>query len=182
MFQVQISEAGRSWLSNMIRVAAETELDSAGGETMLAKLAEQMFVEVVRKHIAGLPEDSQGWLSGLRDAHIGHALRLIHGRPADDWTLEGLAREAGLSRSVFADRFTHYVGVSPMQYIGRWRMQLAAQRLKVPGVSVSQAGAEVGYASEAAFNRAFKKYVGTPPGAWRRGRTTSVIAEPLSVG
>jgi AraC-like DNA-binding protein len=182
MFHAQISEAGQSWLSNMIRVAAEeTELDSAGGETMLAKLAELMFVEVVRRHIDHLPEDSRGWLSGLRHAHIGHALRLIHGRPADDWTLEVLAREVGLSRSVFADRFTHYVGVSPMQYIGRWRMQLASRRLKVPGVSVAQAGAEVGYASEAAFNRAFKKYVGTPPGAWKRGRTTSV-AEALLVG
>jgi AraC-like DNA-binding protein len=117
--------------------------------------------------------ESRGWLSGLRDPQIGHALRLIHGQPAQDWTLEGLARAVGLSRSVFADRFTHYSSVSPMQYVARWRMQLAARRLETPGISIAQAGAEVGYESEAAFNRAFKKVVGLPPGAWRRGRLAS---------
>ena len=161
----------------MLRVAAEeTELGGAGSETMLAKLAEVMFVEVVRKYIARLPEDSQGWLCGLRDRQIGHAMRLIHGQPAREWTLDALAHEVGLSRSVFADRFAHYVGVSPMHYLARWRMQLAARRLENPGVSIAQVGAEVGYESEAAFNRAFKKYVGTPPGAWRRRRTISADA------
>jgi AraC-like DNA-binding protein len=172
MFHAQISAAGQSWLSNMVRVAAEeTEIGSAGSETMLAKLAELMFVEVVRKHVDHLPEDARGWLSGLRERHVGHAMRLIHGQPARDWTVDALAHEVGLSRSVFADRFAHYVGVSPMHYLGSWRMQLAARRLELPGVSVAQVGAEVGYDSEAAFNRAFKKYVGVPPGVWRRSRT-----------
>ena len=174
MLHAQMSAASQSWLSNLLLVGVEeSELGSAGSETMLAKLAELMFVEVVRTHIAGLPENSCGWLSGLRARHVGHAMRLIHGHPAREWTLELLAHEVGLSRSVFADRFAHYVGVSPMHYLGRWRMQLAARRLEIPGVSVAQVGAEVGYESESAFNRAFKKYVGTSPGAWRRGRISS---------
>jgi AraC-like DNA-binding protein len=177
MFHSQMSATGQSWLSSMLHVAAEeAERGSAGSETLLAKLAELMFVEVVRKYIASLPEDSRGWLTGLRDRHVGDAMRLIHGQPKRQWTLDVLAHEVGLSRSVFADRFTHYVGVSPMQYLGRWRMQLAARRLEIPGVSIAQAGAEVGYESEAAFSRAFKKFVGTPPGAWRRGRTPSAKA------
>jgi AraC-like DNA-binding protein len=118
----------------------------------------------------------RGWLSGLRDRHVGQALQLIHGRPAEDWALDSLAREVGLSRSVFADRFAHYVGVSPIHYLGRWRMQLAARRLVESTVSMAQAGAEVGYESEAAFNRAFKKHLGLPPGAWRTGRLSNVAA------
>ena len=164
--------SGQGWLAHLVRQAvSESEGRRAGGETVLAKLAELMFVEVIRQHVDSLPKESRGWLSGLKDTHVGHALHLIHGRPAADWTLEKLAREVGLSRSVFADRFTHYVSVSPMQYVGRWRMQLAARRLESPGVSIAQAGAEVGYESEAAFNRVFKKFVGVPPGAWRRGRS-----------
>ena len=109
---------------------------------------------------------------------VGASLRLIHGRPAEDWSLDRLAREAGLSRSVFADRFTHYVGTSPMNYLGRWRMQVAAGRMQAPGVSIAQAGAEVGYESEAAFSRAFKKYVGLPPGTWRRRHRPAHGADP----
>ncbi len=182
LFHAQMSAAGQSWLVNMLRVAAEeTELGDAGSETMLAKLAEVMFVEVVRKHIARLPDDSRGWLSALRDRHVGEAMRLIHGQPARQWTLDALAREVGLSRSVFAERFAHYVGLAPMHYLARWRMQLAARRLEVPGLSIAQVAAEVGYESEAAFNRSFKKYVGTPPGAWRKGRVPSsaIEAAPL---
>ncbi|QOZ29134.1 AraC family transcriptional regulator [Bradyrhizobium sp. CCBAU 51753] len=168
----QMSAAAQGWLSSMLRVAAEeAACGSAGSESLLARLAELMFVEVVRQHIAHLPDDSNGWLSGLKHRHVGHALRLIHGQPEKPWTLAELARQVGLSRSVFAERFAHYVGVSPMHYLVRWRMQLAIKHLAVPGTSVAQAGAEVGYESEAAFNRAFKKYVGVPPGSWRRGKS-----------
>ena len=133
MFHAQMSAAGQSWLSNMLRVAAEeAEVGGAGSETMLARLAELMFVEVVRKYIATLPEGSPSWLSGLRDRHIGQAMRLIHGQPVRQWTLDSLAHEVGLSRSVFADRFTHFVGVSPMHYLSRWRMQLATRHLEIP--------------------------------------------------
>jgi AraC-like DNA-binding protein len=173
MLLSQMSAAAQSWLSNMLRVAAEEAgRGDAGSESLLAKLAELMFVEVVRQYIVHLPEDSTSWLSGLKHRHVGHALRLIHGQPEKPWTLAELAREVGLSRSVFADRFALYVGVSPMHYLGCWRMQLAARHLCIPGVSVAQAGAKVGYESEAAFNRAFKKYVGVPPGSWRKGKSS----------
>jgi AraC-like DNA-binding protein len=181
MFVAQVSPASQNWLSNLIRVATEeSEHGSAGGETMLAKLAELIFVEVVRKHIDGLPEDARGWFSALRDRHIGLAMRLIHARPAEPWTIEGLAREVGLSRSAFAERFTDYVHVAPMHYLARWRMQLAARILEKQGVSVSQAAAEVGYESDAAFNRSFKKYLGVSPGAWRRSCLSEVGNERLA--
>jgi AraC-like DNA-binding protein len=171
LFKAEISPASQNWLVEMLRIAAEeSELGGVGSETMLARLAEAMFVEVVRKHLARLPGDSPGWLSGLRDRHVGQALRLVHGQPARDWSLEMLAREVGLSRSVFAERFTRRLGLAPMRYVARWRMQLATRLLGAPGMSVAQAGAEVGYESEAAFSRAFKKHVGTSPGAWRTGR------------
>jgi AraC-like DNA-binding protein len=176
MLLSQMPAAAHSWLSSLLRVAAEEAgRGGAGSESLLAKLAELMFVEVVRQYLTHLPDDSMGWLSGLKHRHVGHALRLIHGQPQRPWTLSELAHEVGLSRSVFADRFAHYVGVPPMHYLGRWRMQLAIRRLSIPGVSVAQAGAEVGYESEAAFNRAFKKYVGVPPGSWRKGKGSPVL-------
>jgi AraC-like DNA-binding protein len=173
MLLSQMSASAQSWLSNMLRVAAEEAgRGGSGSESLLARLAELMFIEVVRQHITHLSDDSKGWLSGLKQRHVGHALRLIHGQPEKPWTLVELAREVGLSRSIFADRFVQYVGVSPMHYLGRWRMQLAIRHLSIPGVSVAQAGSVVGYESEAAFNRAFKKYVGITPGSWRKGNGT----------
>lgn len=148
----------------------ETDAARTGGETMLAKLSELLFVQAVRDYIERLPEESVGWLAGLRDSNVGAALARIHGRPGADWTLEGLAREVGLSRSRFAERFAHYMEVSPMRYLSRWRMQLATGLLEQPGTSIAEAAAAVGYQSEAAFNRAFKKALGVPPGAWRRQR------------
>jgi AraC-like DNA-binding protein len=162
---------GAGCMAQLLRLAIdETATRRSGGETVLSKVAELMFVEVLRRHIDTLPKDAGGWLSGLRDPHISKALALMHGRPAEAWTLERLAHEVGLSRSVFADRFAHFVQDPPMQYLTRWRMQLATRLLERPGVGLAQVAAEVGYESEAAFNRAFKKYVGAPPGAWRRGR------------
>jgi AraC-like DNA-binding protein len=162
---------GVGCMAQLIRMAIdETATSRSGGETVLSKLAELMFVDVVRRHIETLPKEAGGWLSGLRDPHISRALALMHGRPAEAWTLERLAHEAGLSRSVLADRFQHFVQESPMHYLTRWRMQLATRLLERPGVGLAQVAAEVGYESEAAFNRAFKKCVGAPPGAWRRTR------------
>jgi AraC-like DNA-binding protein len=111
--------------------------------------------------------------AGLRDPHVGEALRLLHSRPAEAWTLDRLAQAIGLSRTVFVSRFTHYVEIPPMQYLARWRLQLAARLLEQPGASIARAAAEVGYESEAAFNRAFKKFAGRPPGAWRKGLAAS---------
>ncbi|WEK05367.1 MAG: AraC family transcriptional regulator [Candidatus Devosia phytovorans] len=166
--------ASQAWLAQLIRHALSVSQNPRpGGETVLAKLAELLFVDLLRHHVDTLPPGSRGWLSGLRDPQVSHALQLIHGRPAENWTLEGLARAVGLSRSVFANRFAHYTQETPMQYVARWRMQLAARRLENSAVSIAQAGAEVGYGSEAAFNRAFKKLVGRPPGAWRKNHAAS---------
>lgn len=162
---------GSGWVTDLIRVAlAEGGGHREGRETILAKLSELMFVEVIRQYLEGIPTDSRGWLSGLRDPHVGEALRLIHARPAENSTLDSLSRKVGLSRTIFADRFSHYVEVPPMQYLARWRLQLASRLLEQSGTCIARAAAQVGYESEAAFNRAFKKFVGVPPGAWRKER------------
>jgi AraC-like DNA-binding protein len=129
-----------------------------------------MFVEVVRLYLAGLPAEHGGWLAGLRDHAVGRALTLLHERPGADWTLESLAKDVGLSRSALAERFTHFVGEPPMQYLTRWRMQAAARLLADGHAKVSGVALQVGYDSEAAFSRAFKKAAGVPPAAWRSQR------------
>jgi AraC-like DNA-binding protein len=139
-----------------------------------------MFVEVMISHIDSLPENAMGWFAGLRDPQTGAALRLIHGRPTEPWTLDTLAREIGLSRSSLAERFTAYVEMPPMQYLARWRLQIAARLLETPNISIAQVAAEVGYQSEAAFNRAFKRHTGVAPGAWRRDRKLEKSNAPLS--
>ncbi len=172
-----LSAPSRGLLESLISVAVqENGYKGAGREAMLAKVAELMFVEAMRNHIDSLPENARGWFAGLRDPQIGAALRLIHGRPSEIWTLDSLAREIGLSRSSFAERFTTYMGMPAMQYLGRWRLQIAARLLETPSVSIAQAAAEVGYQSEAAFNRAFKRYAGVAPGAWRRERRDPAVA------
>jgi len=158
-------------IRDLIRVALlEKESPRAGGESLLAKLSELMFVQAVREHIESLSPEAKGWLAGLRDPQIGNALQLMHGRPAEAWTLESLAHEVGLSRSVFADRFTHVMGTPAMHYLSNWRLQRAARLLERQSLSIAEAAAAVGYESEAAFNRAFKRQVGQPPGGWRRAR------------
>src|SRR5512134_2529950 len=126
-----------------------------------------MFVEMIRQHLETLPAEQTGWLAGLRDPVVGRALAALHGEPRERWTVEGLARVAGVSRSVLAERFAEMVGQPPMQYLALWRMQLAS-RLLLEGEPVAEAAAAVGYESEAAFSRAFKKLVGEAPATWRR--------------
>jgi len=174
LLHVRARQEGENLTRDLMRMALlENEHPRAGGETILSKLSELMFLQAIRQYIDGLPKESKGWLSGLRDRHVGMALRLMHGRPAERWTIDSLAREVGLSRSAFAERFTELMSVPPMQYLGNWRLQLAAQLLERNGTSIAQAAAEVGYESEAAFNRAFKKQVGIPPGSWRRSRMSA---------
>jgi len=157
-----------NWLGQLIRVAInESTSQRAGGESVLAKLSELMLIEVVRRHLEALPPGQAGWLAGLRDPFVGKALSLMHGGPARNWTIEELAREAGLSRSVLAERFADLVGLPPMQYLARWRMQIAAGLLSGGSTNMATVAAEIGYGSEAAFSRAFKKMVGVPPSAWR---------------
>jgi AraC-like DNA-binding protein len=178
LLHVRAAGVGGSLIHELIRVALrESEAPRAGGETILSKLSELLFLQAVRQYLDGLPTNSTGWLSGLRDRHIGMTLSLMHGRPADRWTLDTLAREVGLSRSAFAERFAAVMGVPPMQYLANWRLQIAAQHLESRSMSIAQAAAEVGYESEAAFNRAFKKQVGMPPGLWRRSRMTASHSE-----
>ena len=156
---------------------AESQERRAGGECVRLRLSELMFVEVVRRYLAGLPAEQTGWLAGLRDRTVGRALALLHERPGEAWTLERLAKAVGLSRSALAERFTHFVGDPPMQYLTRWRMQAAARLLADGEAKVSAVARRVGYDSEAAFSRAFKKAAGVPPAAWRTRYATPPAAD-----
>jgi AraC-like DNA-binding protein len=157
------------WLGQFIRFAMIESSDKrAGGESVLAKLSELMFIEVVRRHLQAMPPEQAGWLAGLRDPFVGKALALMHAGPARNWTIEELAKSAGMSRSVLAERFTGLVGMPPMQYLAKWRMQMATGLLSDGSANLASVAKAIGYESEAAFSRAFKKMVGTPPSVWRR--------------
>jgi AraC-like DNA-binding protein len=161
---------GDRWLSRFSDAAlAEARSKRAGGETVLARLSELMFVEALRRHLERLPGAQTGWLAGLRDPSIGRALALLHGDPKHPWTLEALAAGASLSRSALAERFVHFVGKPPMQYLAQWRMQVASELLARGDSKVANIAREVGYDSEAAFSRAFKKSAGASPALWRKG-------------
>lgn len=158
-----------AWIESSFRFAAdELETGRVGSTTVLAKLSELLFVEAVSRYVGSLPEAQRGWLAGLRDPQIGRALALLHARSAHNWTTEALALEVGMSRSVFAERFTSLVGAPPMQYLTLWRMHVAEQRLREGRGSIAQIAVAVGYESEAAFSRAFKRQFGMAPGGWRR--------------
>jgi AraC-like DNA-binding protein len=158
------------WLAQFIRFAvAETSEKRAGGETVLTKLSELMFIDVLRRYVEAMPARDTGWLAGLRDPSVGKALTLIHDKPADDWTIETLARQSGVSRTVLAERFVELVGIPPMQYLARWRMQIASEMLSSGNTNIARIAQEIGYESEASFSRAFKKMNGVSPSAWRLG-------------
>jgi AraC-like DNA-binding protein len=176
MLKVSLRDSpAAGWIESTIKRAAfETHAPSAGSDVVLARLAELLFVEGLREYVRSLPASQQGWLAGLRDPHVGRALALLHADPARAWAVETLAQETGLSRSALADRFVALIGEPPMQYLTGWRMALAAQALSSSNDAVARIAERVGYESEAAFNRAFKREFGTPPAAWRRAaRLTS---------
>ena len=161
-------DATTGWLSTLLGMAAkESGRARAGSENVLARLSELMFVETIRHYLETLPPAETGWLAGLRDPMVGQALAALHREPREPWTVERLAREVGLSRSVLADRFTIMIGRPPMQYLALWRMQLASRLLR-DGRPVASVASAVGYESESAFSRTFKKLVGRPPATWRR--------------
>jgi transcriptional regulator GlxA family with amidase domain len=134
---------------------------------MLAKLSEALFVDTMRRYVGGLPEQQVGWLAGARDPIVGKSLGLLHSRIAHPWTIAALANEVGISRSALVERFTRYLSEPPMTYLTRWRLQLAAQWLEKTSRGVADIAADIGYESEAAFNRAFKREFGQPPGRYR---------------
>lgn len=157
------------WIATSFRYAAsELTTVRAGSSIALAKLSELLFVEAVRRYLETLPADRRGWLAGLRDPVIGRALALLHAQLARAWTADELAREVGASRSGFAARFTTLMGISPMKYLTGWRMQVATERLRETHRSVAQIAAEVGYESEVAFARAFKREFSASPSQWRK--------------
>jgi AraC family transcriptional regulator, alkane utilization regulator len=147
----------------------EASLHRPGGACLLGRLAELLFVEVLRRSMEGLRENEIGWLAAVKDPAVGKTLQLMHGELAHPWTVESLGRCVGLSRSALADRFRHLLGESVMQYLSRWRLQLAAQLLRDTDNGIADIAGRVGYESEAAFNRAFKRHAGEPPATWRTG-------------
>jgi AraC-like DNA-binding protein len=162
-----------TWVSTFLRVVVEeSNQKRPGGEAVLERMSEMLFVEVVRRQIDALPPEQTGWLAGMRDPAVGRALTLLHDRPAEPWTLERLGEEAGMSRSSLHERFVHFLGQPPMQYLTRWRMQVASGLLRDTIAKLADVSLAVGYESEAAFCRAFKREVGVSPGAWRKKRGT----------
>jgi AraC-like DNA-binding protein len=160
---------GASSLQGLLQLAlSEAAAPRAGTTTLLTRLTELMFVEVLRNFMESLPAEHTGWFAGLRDPFVGRALQRLHAEPERDWTVDALGRAVGLSRSALVERFKDLVGEPPMTYLTRWRIQLATQLLRDSHASVASIAAQVGYASEAAFNRAFRRVVGLPPAAWRR--------------
>lgn len=159
------------WVSRVIDQAVlECCSPRPGGDAVLERLAEMMFVDAARRYLDALPEDATGWLAGLRDRFVGKALSLMHERPEQAWTVEELAREVGLSRSALHERFVKLLGDAPMHYLASWRIQLGARLLRETSRNVATIALDVGYDSEAAFARAFKRVVGMPPAAWRKAQ------------
>lgn len=173
MLRVNIrdDDAGQ-WLENSLRFAVnEAAAGRAGSSAMLSRLAEAVFAETLRRYARDLQPDETGWLAGTRDPAVGAALSVLHQRFAEPWTVASLAHEVALSRTVLAARFRHLLGEPPMAYLGRWRMRLGARALATSTRSVAQVASDVGYESEAAFSRAFKREYGLPPVQYRRQRS-----------
>jgi len=177
IFKVNIlQDQSGQWLENSIRYSLESTTTDGGAEAVLAKLCETLFVETLRRYVNSLPTAQTGWLAGARDPQVGKVLALMHRQAARPWTLSSLASEAGLSRSVLAQRFRQYLGEPPLSYLTRWRLQLGAQMLSSTNDSVAQIAARVGYDSEQAFNRAFKRMFAAPPARYRKARKAGMPA------
>jgi AraC-like DNA-binding protein len=167
-------EGANSWLSSLVRaVVHESEQKRPGGEAVLERMTEMMFVEALRRYVDSLPAGETGWLAGLSDATVSRALALLHERPGEAWTLERLGEAAAVSRSTLHEHFVHYLGQPPMQYLAQWRMQLASGLLRDTDAKVLDVALQVGYENETAFARAFRRATGESPGAWRRARRAS---------
>jgi AraC-like DNA-binding protein len=175
VFKVNIrTDRSGQWLENSIlHLVEEAASGRVGSEAMLAKLSEALFVDTLRRYVAGLPEQQMGWLAGARDPIVGKSLGLLHSRIAYPWTIASLSDEVGISRSALVERFTRYLAEPPMTYLTHWRLQLAARSLESTSRGVAEIAADVGYESDAAFNRAFKREFGQPPGRYRGDHKSS---------
>ncbi len=161
-------DAGQ-WLESSIRyLISEAASGRPGQAVLLSKMAEAFFIETLRRYMEQLPPERTGWLAGARDPVVGNILALLHRKPCHPWTLAELAAKAGASRSVIAERFTRFLGEPPLTYLARWRLQLAARFLQTTQKTILQLALDVGYESEAAFNRAFKREFGLPPAKYRK--------------
>ena len=164
-----LPQGSGTWLGTTLKFTiSEARAARPGNAAMLGRLTELMFVEILREYMHRLPADQGGWLAGVNDPYVGKALRLLHTKPVHDWTVDELAREVAVSRSVLAQRFTDLVGEAPMRYLANWRMQLAKQMMREGASNIQDVATRVGYDSEAAFNRAFKRATGSPPATWRK--------------
>ncbi len=156
------------WLEDTLQYSIDhAEASGPGGAAVIAKLSEVLFMETLRRYIATLPPSHTGWLAGVRDPDVGRALSILHKRLAQRWTIASLANEVGVSRSVLAERFRYYLSDTPIGYLTRWRLQLAAQVLCSTAKSVAEVANDIGYESEPSFNRAFKRQFGMPPARFR---------------
>lgn len=176
IFKIDMRNDPRSaWIESSLQFAAAEAVESrAGSNLVLGKLSELLFVEAIRRCVDALPENHEGWLAGVRDRFVGRALALLHAQPAYAWTVHELASRVGLSRSALAQRFTDLVGKPPMQYLSRWRLQLAAKELLEGTKNLAAIATQIGFESEAAFNRAFKREFGLPPSSWRHSRANTL--------
>lgn len=162
------------WVARVMdQAVVESNDRRPGGDAVLERLSEMMFVDAARRYLDSLPADATGWLAGLRDRFVGKALPLMHERPEHAWSVDDLAREVALSRSAFHERFVQYVGQPPMQYLANWRIQLGARLLRESNRNVATIALDVGYDSEAAFSRAFRRMVGSPPAKWRKAQANA---------
>jgi AraC-like DNA-binding protein len=170
MLKVNVrSDRSGHWLEqSILHLVEESASHLAGSDALLAKLSEALFVDTLRRYVTSLPDQSTGWLAGARDPIVGKSLALLHRRAHHPWTIAELAAEVGVSRSALVARFTRYLSDPPMAYLTGWRLRLAAQALSSSPKSVAEIAAAVGYESEAAFNRAFKRAFGAPPARYRR--------------
>ena len=181
LLKVSMRDGGTAALvQSAIRYSVtQTNSSRLGSAVVLARLSEALFAEAIRHYMDELAPGQTGWLAAVRDRYVGRALAALHEQPAYPWTVDKLARIVGLSRSALGERFSTLIGAPPMHYLTRWRTSLAASRLRESNVSIIRVATEVGYESEAAFNRAFKREFGLPPAAWRKqARRTAPLSAP----
>jgi AraC-like DNA-binding protein len=178
---VTLDQDPRWWSAAIDHLIGEAAKPGPGSGAVLARLSEMLFMEVLRWQLTYVSHGHHGWLAGLNDPNVGRALRLLHAEPSHPWTVKDLAQRAAVSRATLAKRFVELVGETPMQYLAGWRMHLARRELRDGTLTLAEISARVGYDSEAAFSRAFRRLVGIPPASWRHANAASPILSPANL-